>query len=87
MSFDAANVTLNITAREKLRLLVSRIENLAEQRAEIIAQIQDVYGEAKALGYDTTALRKVVSERQKDRREREEQEAILDVYMMALGEI
>jgi uncharacterized protein (UPF0335 family) len=87
MTDETAITTLTETAREKLRGLVSRIERLSEEKVEIAEQIKDVYGEAKALGYDTTALRKVVSERKKDRREREEQEAILDVYMMVLGEI
>ncbi|MGB2387249.1 MAG: DUF2312 domain-containing protein [Henriciella sp.] len=46
-----------------------------------------MYSEAKAFGFDTKALRSVVRIRKQDRREREEQEAMLDVYLMAMGEI
>lgn len=85
MSEATANLTE--TAREKLRQTVARIERLEEEKAEVANQIKEVYGEAKAFGYDTKALRKVVSLRKIDRTEREEQEALLDVYMLALGEI
>lgn len=84
---DASITTLTETAREKLRLTVARIERLEEEKKEVADQIKEVYGEAKALGYDTKALREVIRKRKQDRREREEQEAILDVYLMALGEI
>ena len=84
---DASITTLTETAREKLRQTVARIERLEEEKKEVAEQIKEVYGEAKALGYDTKALRSVVRLRKQDRREREEQEAILDVYLLALGEI
>ncbi|WP_367274680.1 DUF2312 domain-containing protein, partial [Henriciella sp.] len=47
-------------AREKLRLTVERIERLEEEKKEVADQIKDVYAEAKAMGYDTKALRQVV---------------------------
>ena len=87
MSEDAAAANLTETAREKLRQTVARIERLEEEKAEISNQVKEVYGEAKAFGYDTKALRKLISIRKMDRSEREEQEAILDVYLLALGEI
>ena len=79
--------SLTDAAREKLRLTVDRIERLEEEKREIAEQIKEVYGEAKALGYDTKALRSVVRIRKIDAKDREEQEAILDVYLLALGEI
>lgn len=84
---DAAATTLTETAREKLRQTVARIERLEEEKAEVANQIKEVYAEAKAFGYDTKALRQVVRIRKIDRNEREEQEALLDVYMLAMGEI
>jgi len=87
MSEDAAAANLTETAREKLRQTVARIERLEEEKAEISNQIKEIYSEAKAFGYDTKALRKLISIRKMDRTEREEQEAILDVYLLALGEI
>lgn len=84
---DAPAAALTEAAREKLRQTVAKIERLEEEKKEIAEQIKEVYGEAKAMGYDTKALRKVVSLRKIDRKEREEQEAVLDVYLLALGEI
>ena len=77
---------LSDAAREKLRLTVERIERLEEEKKEVADQIKDVYAEAKALGYDTKALRQVVKLRKQDRQEREEQEAVLETYLIALGE-
>lgn len=79
--------TLTETAREKLRQTVARIERLEEEKREVAEQIKEVYSEAKAMGYDTKALRACIRLRKQDRQEREEQEAILDVYLLALGEI
>lgn len=83
----AAPQSLTQTAKEKLRLIVTRIERLEEEKAGIAADVKDVYAEAKALGYDTKALRAVIRLRKIDRREREEQEQVLDLYLQALGEI
>jgi uncharacterized protein (UPF0335 family) len=77
---------LTDAAREKLRLTVERIERLEEEKNEVADQIKDVYAEAKAMGYDTKALRQVVRLRKQDRQEREEQEAVLETYLIALGE-
>ena len=79
--------SLTDAAREKLRQTVARIERLEEEKREVAEQIKEVYGEAKALGYDVKALRNVIRIRKIDAKDREEQEAILDVYLLALGEI
>ncbi len=84
---DAPITNLTEASRDKLRQTVARIERLEEEKREIAEQIKDVYSEAKAFGFDTKALRSVVRLRKQDRREREEQEAMLDVYLMAMGEI
>ena len=84
---DEMSDNLSETARDKLRLTVERIERLEEEKKEIAEQIKEGYGEAKALGYDTKALRTVVKLRKQDRQERQEQEAILEVYLDALGEL
>ena len=84
---DEMSDNLSETARDKLRLTVERIERLEEEKREIAEQIKEVYGEAKALGYDTKALRTVVKLRKQDRQERQEQEAILEVYLDARGEL
>jgi uncharacterized protein (UPF0335 family) len=80
-------VSLTQTAQEKLRRMIAAIEKLEEEKAQIAADIKECYAEAKALGYDTKVLRRVIRERKQDRNEREEQEQVRDIYMHALGEI
>ena len=72
-------------AREQLRALVERIERLEEEKAALAGDIREVYAEAKAHGFDTKTLRQVVKLRKQDTNERLEQEALLDVYLNALG--
>lgn len=72
-------------ASNQLRAFIERIERLEEEKKTIADDVKEVYGEAKAMGYDTKVLRKVVSIRKLDANERLEQEAILDTYLAALG--
>jgi len=74
-------------ARDQLRSYIERIERLEEEKKTIGDDIKDVYGEAKAMGFDTKILRKVIAIRKQDQDERMEQEAILDTYLHALGMI
>ncbi|MEM9147164.1 MAG: DUF2312 domain-containing protein [Pseudomonadota bacterium] len=69
----------------QLKALIERIERLEEEKAEIAEQIKEVYAEAKAHGFDTKTLRKVVGLRKKDPDERAEEETILQIYLDALG--
>jgi uncharacterized protein (UPF0335 family) len=68
-----------------LKSIIERIERLEEDKRAISDDIKDVYAEAKGNGLDTKTLRKVVAELRKDRREREEEQALLDTYFHALG--
>jgi len=72
-------------AADQLRAIVERIEKLEEEKQTIADDIKDVYAEAKANGYDTKIIRTVVRLRKQDSAERQEQEALLDLYMHALG--
>jgi uncharacterized protein (UPF0335 family) len=72
-------------AKDALRAVVERIERLEEEKKAIADDIRDVYAEAKGNGFDTKALRTVVRLRKQDKHERDEQEAILQVYLQALG--
>ena len=79
--------TRGAAAREQLKSIIARIERLEEEKKGIADDIKEVYAEAKANGYDTKVLRKVVSLRKQDRNERAEQEALLELYLGAIGEI
>jgi uncharacterized protein (UPF0335 family) len=72
-------------AKDQLKAFVERVERLEEEKKAIADDIRDVYGEAKANGFDTKALRTVVRLRKQDINERKEQEAILETYLHALG--
>jgi uncharacterized protein (UPF0335 family) len=91
MSFEeddlVAPQALTETTKDKLRAYVARLENLEAEKSEIADQIKEVYADAKALGFDTKALRKVIVLRKKDQKKRQEEEMMLDLYLHALGEI
>lgn len=67
-----------------LRRFIERIERLEEEKKGIADDIKDVYGEAKAMGYDPKIMRQVVRLRKMNRDDRQEQEALLDTYLLAL---
>lgn len=71
--------------REQLRAIVERVERLEEEKKAIADDIRDIYAEAKANGFDTKVLRQVVRLRKQDISERQEQDAIRDLYLQALG--
>ncbi len=72
-------------AGDHLRAFVERIERLEEEKKCIADDIKDVYAEAKGNGFDVAILRRVVALRKKQPHEREEEEAVLDLYLHALG--
>ena len=74
-------------AKDQLKAIIERIEHLEEEKKAISDDIRDVYAEAKGNGFDVKALRTVVRLRKQDKTERAEQEAILEVYLQALGMI
>ena len=82
---DERNDTGGALEASQLKLFVERIERLEEEKSTIADDIKDVYAEAKAHGYDTKIMRQVVRIRKQDKSEREEMEALLDLYMQALG--
>ena len=72
-------------AGDQLRSIVERIERLQEEKAALAEDIKEVYAEAKGNGFDTKTLRTVVRLRKQDSAERAEQEALLNLYLHALG--
>lgn len=75
----------NGVARDQLRSFIERVERLSEEKQTIADDIKDVYGEAKAMGFDVKILRKVIALRKMDSDERAEQEMMLDTYLVALN--
>lgn len=73
-----------ITA-EQLRQYIERIERLEEEKSGIQADIKDIFAEAKGNGFDTKVMKQILKIRKMDASDRDEQEALLDLYMHALG--
>jgi uncharacterized protein (UPF0335 family) len=72
-------------AADELKLLIERIERLEEEKKAIADDVKDVYGEAKARGYDTKTMRGIVRLRKMETHVRQEAEAMMQTYMQALG--
>ena len=72
-------------AAGQLKSLVERIERLEEEKTALTSDIREIYAEAKGHGFDTKIMRQVVRIRRLDKADRQEQEAILDLYLSALG--
>ena len=72
-------------AADELRLLIERIERLEEEKKAIADDVKDVYGEAKARGYDPKTMRTIVRLRKRETNARQEAEAMIETYMQALG--
>lgn len=72
-------------AAEHLQDIIERIENFEARKAELSGYISDVYAEAKGNGFDPKIIRQIVRLRKLDKAQREEQEALLDLYTHALG--
>ena len=88
MADDASSIeVLNTTAQGQLKAIIERIERLEEDKAAVASDLKEVFAEAKGNGFDTKTLRKVVRIRKQDRAKRQEEEAILDLYLAAIGEI
>ncbi len=73
-------------AGERLKSFLERVERLEEEKSTIAGDIKEVFAEAKGEGYDTKTMRKVIRLRKMDKAKRQEEEALLDLYLSALGE-
>jgi uncharacterized protein (UPF0335 family) len=78
-------VSSDSVAQDQLRAFIERIERMEEEKRAIADDIKEIYAEAKGNGFDTKVLRQIVRIRKQDASERMEQEALLELYMAALG--
>jgi uncharacterized protein (UPF0335 family) len=82
---DKNPIATESVAADQLKAFIERIERLEEEKASLAGDIREIYAEAKGNGFDIKAMRKIVALRKKDFAERREEEAMLDLYMQALG--
>ncbi|MEO9614192.1 MAG: DUF2312 domain-containing protein [Nitratireductor sp.] len=85
MADDITEPTTETVAAGQLRAFIERIERLEEEKKTIADDIKEVYAEMKGTGFDTKAVRTLIRLRKQDQAERQEAEAILDLYKAALG--
>jgi uncharacterized protein (UPF0335 family) len=86
MADDSSEIdVLNATAQSQLKAIIERIERLEEDKAAVQNDLKEVYAEAKGNGFDTKVLRKVVRMRKQDKAKRQEEEALIDLYLSAIG--
>lgn len=70
---------------QRLKQFISRIERLEEEKTNLAADIREVFSEAKSAGFDTKIMRQVIKLRKMDKADRDEQEALLALYLDAVG--
>ncbi len=68
-----------------LKSFIERIERLEEEKSALVDDIKEIFVELKSSGFDTKVVRQVLKIRKQDRAERQEMEAVLDLYLSALG--
>lgn len=90
MPKDAASRTGDVSSSEgvaadELKQFIERLERLEEEKTGIMGDIKEVFAELKGRGFDSKAIRTIIRLRKQDNGERQEQEAILELYMQALG--
>jgi uncharacterized protein (UPF0335 family) len=78
-------VVIEAEAMTRLKTIIERVERLEEDKAGIAGDIKEVYAEARGGGYDVKVLRKIVRLRAQDKARRQEEEALMDLYISALG--
>ena len=93
MAFDAAQVTeeqahadvLTGVAQGRLKSFIERVERLEEDRKAVAEDMKGVFAEAKGEGFDVKILRKVIRLRKQDKVKRDEEEALTELYLHAIG--
>jgi len=80
-----ADVADSGVAADELKQFIERLERLEEEKAGIAGDIKEVFAELKGRGFDAPAVRQILRIRKKDHAERQEEEAILEHYLQALG--
>lgn len=85
MSDDITGDNAQSIAVGQLRAFIERIERLEEEKKTISDDIKEVFAELKGSGFDAPAVRAIIRLRKKEAHERQEEEAMIQLYMDALG--
>lgn len=77
--------TTNLVDGKRLQTFIERIDRLNEEKQAIADDVKDVFGEAKGAGFDPKIMREILKLRKEDKSKRDEKQAILECYLLALG--
>jgi uncharacterized protein (UPF0335 family) len=69
----------------QIKTIVERVERMEEEKLAITTDISEIYKEAKSNGFDSKIIKKIVAMRKKDADKLAEEQAIMDLYLSALG--
>jgi uncharacterized protein (UPF0335 family) len=72
-------------AGDRLKSFIERIERLEEEKRALAEDVKEIYSEAKGAGFDVKIIRQIIRIRKMDEDDRDEQEALLDTYLRAIG--
>ena len=81
---DAAEKSYRVTADE-LRSFIERWERLDAERRDIVDEQKEVMSEARGRGYDVKIIKKVIARRKREPDDIAEEQAVLSLYLEALG--
>lgn len=84
-SLSLAHSSAESVAADELKQFIERLERLGEEKDAVSGDISEVFAELKGRGFDVKAVRAILKIRKQDHSERQEQEAIRELYMQALG--
>lgn len=82
---DDTTSSAQTVAVGQLRSFIERIERLEEEKKTVADDIKETYAELKGSGFDSAAVRTIIRLRKKDNEKRQEEEAMIQLYMDALG--
>lgn len=81
------NSSVNADTAKRLLSIIERIEALEAEKKNLAEDVKDIYREAKSAGFDAPTIRLIIKRRAEDEAKREEREALLEIYLNALGQL
>lgn len=81
------NSSVNSETAKRLLSIIERIEALEAEKKNLAEDVKDIYKEAKSAGFNAPTIRLIIKRRAEDEAKREEREALLEIYLNALGQL
>lgn len=82
---EGATQDVGGVAGKRLKSVIERVERLEEEKKALADDIKDIFAEAKATGFDTATIRRIIKLRKMDKEKRQEADELLELYKSAIG--